>query len=183
MGGSIAAAWQGGAMKKTVLLMVMGLGIEGCTYGVSRDLVAKAGRTITFDMLFTDPEAFKGKLVIFGGTIAHIKNIKDGTLIEVVQKPLDYWGKPKRTDKSGGSFLVIYRGYLDSWVYAPGRDLTVAGEVAGTRQKTLGEINFSYPLLISKELRLWEKPQMYAREPKWWDPLYDPYGPETNMKP
>ncbi len=170
-------------MKKAVLLMVIALSIEGCTYAISREVAAKADKTITVDMIMTDPEAFKGKLVIVGGTIAHIKNTKEGTLIDVVQKPLDYWGKPKRTDKSGGRFLVFYRGYLDSWVYAPGRDLTVAGEVSGARQQTLGEMNFSYPLLISKELKLWEKPQMYAREPKWWDPLYDPYGPETSIRP
>lgn len=170
-------------MKKAALLMVIVLCIEGCTYAISRDMAAKADKTITFDMIMIDPEVFKGKLVIVGGTIAVIRNTKEGTLIEVIQKPLDYWGKPKRTDKSHGRFLVFYRGYLDSWVYSPGRDLTVAAEAAGTRQQTLGETDFSYPLLISKELRLWEKPEMYSREPKWWDPLYDPYGPETSIRP
>jgi len=170
-------------MKKAVLLMVVALCMEGCTYAVSRDLAEKADKTITFNMIMTDPEAFKGKLVIFGGTIASVKNAKDGTFIEVIQKSLDYWGKPKRTDKSGGRFLIFSRGHLDSLVYSPGRDLTVAGEVAGTRQQTLGEIDFSYPLLILKELKLWERPERSAREPKWWDPLYDPYGPETGIRP
>jgi outer membrane lipoprotein len=170
-------------MKKAVLLMVIALCIEGCTYAISRDMEGKADKTVTFNMIMADPEAFKGKLVIFGGTIASVKNAKDGTVIEVIQKSLDYWGKPKRTDKSSGRFLVFYRGYLDSLVYSPGRDLTVAGEVAGTRQQTLGEIDFSYPLLNSKELKLWERPERSAREPKWWDPLYDPYGPETSIRP
>ena len=40
-------------------------------------------------------------LIILGGTIAKTSNINQATLIEVIQKPLDHWGKPmtaKRTD-------------------------------------------------------------------------------------
>jgi outer membrane lipoprotein len=164
-------------MKNPVVLFALALLLQGCTYAVSRDTAARADKTITFAMLLSDPDTFKGKLLILGGTIAHITNTKQGTLIEVVQKPLDYWGKPKRTDRTGGRFLVRHAGYLDAMIFAPGRDITVAAEIEGTRSEALGEMEYSYPVVIARELKLWEREHPSWDKPQWIDPLYDPYSP------
>jgi len=127
-------------------------------------------------MLQTDPDTFKGKIIILGGTITRIDNIKQGTLIEVIQKPLDYWGKPKRTDKTGGNFLVFYPGYLNNMIFTPNRQITVAAEIEGTRSKALGEKEFTYPLVLSKELKLWEQDRQTWDKPQWIDPLKNHSG-------
>lgn len=163
-------------MNWNTLIIGLALLLNSCSYAISPEMAGQADKTISFDMLRTDPEAFKGRLLILGGTIAQISNTKQGTIIEVVQKSLDYWGKPERTDKSGGRFLVLHAGFLDTLVFSPGRAVTVAAEVEGTRQKALGEIEYSYPVLIAKELKLWER-EYKGSQPQWWDPLqYDPYG-------
>ncbi len=165
-------------MKNIVMLFALTLLLQGCPYAISRSMTAKADNTITFEMLQADPDSFKGKILILGGTISQITNTKKGTTLEVVQRPLDYWGKPKRTSRTGGSFLVLYPGYLNTFVYEPGREITVAVEVEGTRSKALGETEYSYPVVVAKEIKLWEREPSAAARPRWTDPLYDPSNPE-----
>ena len=166
-------------MKKTVFLMSIALFFQGCSYAISPDLSNRADKTIPFESLERDPEPYKGKLIILGGIITQTTPVKHGTLIEVLQKPLDYWGKPRRTDTSGGKFLVYYSAYLDPLVYAPERELTVAAEVEGFHSKALGDTEYSSPVVLSKELKLWpqERQSTYSR-PDYMDPLrYNPNDP------
>jgi outer membrane lipoprotein len=164
-------------MKSLLVLFTGALLLQGCTYAISPGMTERADKTLTFAQLQADPDTFKGKIVILGGTIAHTSNTKQGTLIEVVQKPLDYWGKPKRTDRTGGRFLVRHPGYLDAMIFAPGRQLTVAAEVEGTRSQALGEMEYSYPVVVVREYKLWEREYPSWDKPQWIDPLYDPYSP------
>jgi outer membrane lipoprotein len=164
-------------MKKIIALSAVALLLQGCTYAISPEMSARVDKTISFEMIQADPDTFKGKLVLLGGTIAQTVNSKQGTVIEVVQKPLDYWGKPKRTDRTGGRFLMLSPGYLDAMIFAPGREITVAAEVAGTRNKALDEMEYSYPVVIAKELKLWERERQSWDKPQWIDPLNDPYYP------
>jgi outer membrane lipoprotein len=159
-----------------VLFSVM-VFLQGCTYAISPNVANKADRTIPFEKLQADPEAYKGKLLILGGTILQTSPLRKGTLIEVAQKRLDYWGKPERTDRTAGRFFLFYLGLLDSMVYSPGRDITAAGDVLGVSNPMLGDKQYDYPVILSKELRLWEQERQSWSKPQWIDPLYDPDSP------
>jgi len=149
--------------------------LQGCTYAISPAMVERTDKTITFEMLREDPTVYKGRIVIFGGVISKINNMNQGTLITVVQKPLDYWGKPERTNYTGGLFLVFFPRYLDALAYDSGREITVAAEVGGTSLEALGKEEYDYPVLVSKELKLWPKEQARPdTQTHWGDPLYDP---------
>lgn len=162
-------------MTKIMFMMGAALLIQNCSYAISPDLARKADKTIPFGQIEAEPELHKGSLVLLGGTIAKSNNIKDGTLIEVMQKSLDHWAKPMTRKQSGGRFIVLYRGYLDVLVYGAGRDITVAGIIEGIRQKGLEDVNASYPVILSKELKLWPKERQSSNRPQHLDPLYDPY--------
>jgi outer membrane lipoprotein len=82
--------------------------------------------------------------------------MKEGTLIEILQKPLDREGKPLRTDRTEGRFIAAADRFLDSAVYHAGRDITIVGEVAGQKTMRLGEVDYTYPLVHVKDLHLWE---------------------------
>jgi outer membrane lipoprotein len=164
-------------MKRIVALSAVALLLQGCTYAISPEMSARVDKTISFEMIQADPDTFKGKVVLLGGTIAQTVNSRQGTVIEVVQKPLDYWGMPKRTDRTGGRFLLLSPGYLDVMIFAPGREITVAAEVAGTRSKALDEMEYSYPVVIARELKLWERERQSWDKPQWIDPLNDPFYP------
>lgn len=158
----------------SLLIVGAALFLQGCSYAISSDVTRTADRTITFEMLQADPPSFKGKTVILGGLIAQTKNVKTGTLIEVVQKQLDYWGRPRRTDRSRGRFIVLQPRYLDPFVYAPGREITVAGEVTGSEEASPGGSGAAYVLINAREIKLWPREKQARDSPTWLDPLYDP---------
>jgi len=60
-----------------------------CVYPISKDLVKKKDKTITFEMLQADPNLYKGKFVILGGSITAVTNLLEGSLIYIYQTPLD----------------------------------------------------------------------------------------------
>lgn len=130
--------------------------LSGCGHVISHELRQQAEKGITPEVLFKDPDALKGKTVILGGIIVSSKNTNEGTYIEVLQKPLDYRGRPKVTDITYGRFLIFSESYLDTAVYSAGREIAVAGEILGRQIRPLGEIQYSYLLIKGKELHLIE---------------------------
>jgi outer membrane lipoprotein len=166
-----------------LFLLIVGTAmlLQGCSYAISPDVTRTADRTITFEKLQADPPSSKGKTVILGGVIAQTKNVKNGTFIEIVQKELDYWGKPLRTDRIGGRFIVHQPRYLDALVFAPGREITVAGEVTGTEETSIGGTAGAYVLINAREIKLWPREQQARDSPTWLDPLYDPGQPQDKF--
>ncbi len=128
--------------------------ITGCAHVVSKNVRDKADRGVPISSLFKDPESFKGSLIILGGTIVSSKNTREGTYIEVIEKPIDYRGRPKDTDKTSGRFIILHEGFLDTAIFSRGRYVTVAGEVLGKKILPLGEIQYSYLFIMSRELHL-----------------------------
>jgi starvation-inducible outer membrane lipoprotein len=153
-----------------VMFSIM-LFFQGCTYAISPGMVDKADKTVLFEKLQADPDSFKGTLIIVGGTITQINDVKRGTLIEVTQRPLDYWGKPERTKRTGGRFLAFYPGPLNMMAYAPGAEITLAGEVLGTSSPMIGDKQYDNPILLVKELKLWEREPRSSDKARWMDPL------------
>lgn len=148
---------------------------SGCTYAISKDMTARADKTITFEQVSSDPETHKGKILIIGGVIVAVRNTAQGAMIEVGRKSLDIWGRPKRTLRTEGGFIIRHDGYLNAITYSPGRELTAAAEVSGETAKSLESVQ-TYPLFISRELKLWERQRPAPDGPSIGDPLYDPYG-------
>jgi outer membrane lipoprotein len=164
-----------------ILMAGMALLLQGCSYAISSDVSRTADRTITFEQLQADPSSLKGKTVILGGLIAYVRHVKSGTLIEIVQKELDYWGKPLRTKRTGGRFIVHQSRALDALVFAPDREITIAGEVTGTEERSPGEAAILYPLINAKEIKLWPREKPGWDKPSFIDPLYDPNAPKDKF--
>jgi outer membrane lipoprotein len=133
-----------------VLLIVF----SGCT-PISKELRAQTDRTLSFQQVFQNPEAHKNKIVIWGGEIIETLNQKDGTtLIVILQRPLDWMEEPK-FQRSDGRFIILVEGYVDPYVFRRGRRITAAGEILGRKVMRLGELEYPYPLLRSKQIYLW----------------------------
>lgn len=164
------------AMKNTILAISLVLFLHGCTYAISPEYVRQADKTVSLREIRQDLELYQGKLVIIGGTIAQVNSTDHGTLLEVVERSLDYWGRPKRTDETSGRFLLSHPAHLNTLLYAPGREITAAAIVDGTEVTALADQGLRLPLLVSKELKLWEDDRSVRTGPQWFDPLYDPYG-------
>lgn len=131
----------------------------GCAPPFSRETLDKVNRNVSFQELQKEPEKFKGTWVMLGGMIIASKNAKEGILMEILQKPLDTHGRPLQTDSTEGRFLVQSDTFLDSAVYHEGRLITVVAEVIGSKKLPLDDIMYPYPLLIVKDLHLWDPSQ------------------------
>ena len=146
--------------KKRIIVPLVALAVlflaGGCAPPFSQASLDQVDRTITFNELRGDPDRYKGKWVMIAGMIVGARNLKEGTFLEVLQKPMDRRGEPLDTDETGGRFIISSAAFLDPAVYRQGRLITVIGEVAGQKVKQLGELEYRYPVVAAKELHLWE---------------------------
>jgi len=111
---------------------------------------------------------------MLGGSIVQTSNLPKFTELEVLQKPLDSSDRPEDVDTSAGRFLIRCNRFLDSAVYAKGREVTVAGEVKGKESKPLDQINYTYPVIGCNEIHLWATRPTYTYYPMpyWYDPWW-----------
>jgi len=146
--------------------------LSGCAYPISKGLRQEAKESPTFAMILQNPAAYTGTIVIWGGNIIQTMNAKGGTEILVLETPLDYEEGPEARRYSQGRFIAKTSKYLDPEVYKPGRRITVAGEVTSKEVKPLGKTQYTYPVVIIKQIHLWRKHRGYAYPyPYYW------YGP------
>jgi outer membrane lipoprotein len=90
----------------------------GCAPVISKQLRKQVAKELILSVVFKNPEAYKDKTVLWSGVIISSVNLKEGTIIEVLQKPADLQGKPKDVDESEGRFLALYPEKKDR-VYYP----------------------------------------------------------------
>jgi len=149
----------------------------------SREIMRQADPTLTFTEVQKDPQLHAGKIVLWGGVVVETENRKDETLLKVMRTELDYEKRPANLDRSSGRFIVRSAGFLDPAIYREGREITVAGEVAGKEVLPIGGIMYAYPVIFAREIRLWEKraggpygypPWFWAPYPYWY--YRYPYG-------
>jgi len=152
-----------------ILLFIL---LQGCL-PISKQLRTQADKKLTFQQVFQNPDAYKGKIVIWGGEVVETINQKDGTtLIVVLQRPLD-WTEEPQFRRSEGRFIILVQGYVDPYVFRRGRRITVAGEILGKKVMHLGELEYPYPLLLSKQIYLWGEYYYYPYP--WYYPYWYPY--------
>jgi outer membrane lipoprotein len=81
--------------------------LTGCAPVISRQLRKHIAKELTLSAVLKDPDICKGKTVLWCGVIISSVNLKEGTMIEVLQKPADRQGKTKDVDESEGRFLAL----------------------------------------------------------------------------
>jgi outer membrane lipoprotein len=170
-------------LLKSLILLFFLVFLSGCAHVISQDLRDRADPALTFREVSNNPDFFRGKYVVWGGEIIQAINQKDGTtLIEVFQRPLGWRGEPKETTASEGRFLVSFEKYLDPYIFRRGREITVAGEILGEKMRPLGEMDYRYPLILGREIYLWEEdyyypyPYYYSPYPWWGYPYWWRFG-------
>ena len=141
--------------------------VTGCAHVISEELRGQVTPELTFKEVIRDPVKYKGEMVLWGGVIISSTNTKEGTLIEVLEKPLGIRGQPKDVDVSEGRFLILHPEYLDCRIYGKGRKITVVGEISGQKTLALDEIDYTYPLISAKEMHLWKRERAYWAGPGW----------------
>ena len=118
---------------------------------IPKELEKQVDRSISFAQIKQNPDQYRGHLVVVGGEVLSIKRSPGGSRIEVLQLPLD------DRISSQGRFLAIPVENMDPATLPPGSRITVVGDVNGTTTLPLDEIEYPYPTLAVKHLKLWEQ--------------------------
>jgi outer membrane lipoprotein len=137
-------------------LIILAVFLTACTQAIPQESLKKADPNLTFQMLIKNPEQYQGKNILAGGQILGTSTREGETWVEVLQKPLDWWNKPKDTDESFGRFLIRFEGFADPAIYTAGKKITVLGEVLGKKVQPLKNIDYAYPVLTPRDHYLWK---------------------------
>jgi outer membrane lipoprotein len=156
-------------MFALLLIMAAVFLLIGCSHSpvISKETLKQVDTRATFAEVIKDPDAYKGKTVLFGGEIIELENRRERTAIAVLQHPLDSRDRPVAGDVSEGRFIITMQGFLDPAIYSPGRMVTVAGQVAGKEKHPLGEIEYTYPVIEKQGLYLWPIERPDTATPRW----------------
>ncbi len=137
------------------VLIGLTLSILACAPSFSRQSLDQVDAHLSFQALLQDPEAYEGKTVMYGGEIILTRAQANDAWVEILQKPLDWQHRPQSGDVSYGRFLIHFPSFQDPAIYAPGRQITVIGEVRGKIARKINQLDYSYPLIEAREHRLW----------------------------
>ena len=105
-----------------------------------------------------------GAEVRWGGTIAEINNLEDGsTAIQLVSRPLRDSGRPLRNDTTEGRFIAETADFLDPAIIKVGGDITLIGTVTAVREGKIGESEYEFPVLAVDNYRYWGNQNLASR--------------------
>lgn len=160
------------------MLALLLAALSACTTtpAISNQFRQQANLTVDYLDIRLEPENYTGEKVILGGYLLEVFNKPQQSNLLVLQAPLEYSNEPMSRDLSKGRFLIRTSRFLDPEVYSPGRKITVGGVVTGTEKQQIGDIDYTLPVIESRELTLWPEDDEYYR-PYWpYYPYYhDPY--------
>lgn len=95
--------------------------------------------------------------VMWGGVILSSANLTEGSQLEVLSYPLDHRQLPMRHRDSTGRFVIKHPEYLETVDYAPGRLVTVLGNLSEISEGKLGDAEYTYVNVVPESLYLWRK--------------------------
>jgi outer membrane lipoprotein len=156
-------------MKRFIIIISACALLASCAHALSEEFRKLSEDEITFLKVQRAPEGHIGQQFIWGGFIANGKIEDRGTFFEIVQTPVDGYGKILDTDKSEGRFIAFFPDeFHDPAIYERGRLMTLGGTLTGTIEGKLAGKEYTYPLLEVAESRLWKKELLYETEHRYW---------------
>jgi outer membrane lipoprotein len=146
---------------------------------MSQEIRREAAASPPFAEIQKNPDKYRGTVVIWGGVVFETTNHENSTLLKVMQTALDFEERPTDLDRSEGRFIITVDRFLDPGIFKRGREVTVGGEIAGKEIHPIGTIQYVYPVVRARELKLWAHriayPPFYY-DPWYWGPPYSPWG-------
>jgi outer membrane lipoprotein len=138
---------------RRLLALVIALLLSGCA--TPSIPLQGTDKSLTPDSAVAAIDTARGQRAAWGGTIVNTRNLKDTTEIEVLGFPLGSDARPDPNATAQHRFLLLRAGYLEPADYRSGRLVSVVGAVEGTRDGTVGEAPYVYPVLQAEQVYLW----------------------------
>ena len=159
-------------MPRYAPLLLLVLILPACA-GVPESLRGDYPAIPTVEAVQSQPEAYLGQNVRWGGVIIDIENRSDHSVLEILAYPLDKSARPKLDKGSLGRFLLRMKGFIDPATYLHKREVSAVGTIKAIETRKIGEFAYRYPVLEGHALHLW--PERQEIEPDFYDPWYPWY--------
>lgn len=164
-----------------LLTVLLCAGTLGCTHPIDRRYRSRAIKGLTVADVQSDPGAYEGSTVVWGGMVLETANRQEQSEMVVLQTPLGYSGYPASAEQTRGRFLARTPRFLDPEAYCHGAKVTLAGEITGTAERAIGEKEYLYPVIRIEQLHLWGDPEPAGRTGYYgygaYYPRYHYFGP------
>jgi outer membrane lipoprotein len=171
-------------MRKFLFVALALLLLSSCTTVIRKDLLDSGTRDFSLQELTRNPEQYKGKRFILGGTVARTTRTEEGSLVDALYVSVDSSGY-LRNMQPDGRFLALFpkeMGMLDPALYTSNRHITLAGIFTGVQPSRIGEMGYLFPEFRVEQIYLWPRSRYnpyYHWGPEWgppWGPPWSPYG-------
>lgn len=130
-------------------------------YVVPEPFVRQVDRSLTFEQLQEYATSYVGKVVVLGGEVLNAKRLPEGTSVEIPQLPLDGSEPVMNMRQSLSRFLAVQKEFLAPAPLCERTRVMIVGEVTGG-QRQLDDIDYTYPVLAVKDLKVWQGPIGYG---------------------
>lgn len=134
-------------------------------YTIPEPIARQIDSSLSFAQLQASPTSHVGKVVALGGEVLNAKRLSDETSMEILQVPLDGAEPTMDIQQSQGRFLALQKEFLDPATLSGRPRVTIVGEVTGAKTQRLDDIEYTYPVLAVKYLRVWQDPSPYGPRP------------------
>jgi outer membrane lipoprotein len=138
--------------------------LAGCS--TTPKVATNADRSTTPAQVASAADRSYDKPLQWGGVIIESKNLADTTELQILAYPLEKDGRPDVSKSPSGRFIAQHPGYLETVDYRKGRQVTVTGTLADTREGKVGSAAYSFPVLKANQLVLWPREGGTAEKPR-----------------
>lgn len=148
--------------------------LSACS-NVPKNIKSAPVSDVQLNQVIANKQSTQGKPIRWGGEIVEVENANDVSLIQVVQFPLNHYGKPQINGNSQGRFIARSTTFLDPVVYKEGSLITFSGTATTeTAQRRIDEKQVLLPIVDVSDSYRWQdcdaRPSTYYH-----DPFYYPY--------
>ena len=133
------------------------LTLISCAGGMSEQARSKVTYSGTFEQLQRQPEHYLRETVMWGGKVIHAKPLEKATELVVLQLELTGQDRPRDDDQSQGRYVVHSKKFLDPAIYPEGTLITVIGRFVSTDRRSIGEMDYLYPVIEVDEIKKWSQ--------------------------
>lgn len=156
------------------LLICLLMVLSACS-NVPKNIKSPPASDVQLNQVLANKQSTEGKPVRWGGEIVAIENTDDVSMIQVVQFPLNHYGKPITDRNSLGRFIARSNAFFDPLVYKKGSLITFFGTATTeTAQRQIDEKQVMLPIVDVTDSYRW---QAYTPRPStvYYDPFFYPH--------
>lgn len=140
---------------RTLIITIFALTLSACGTAPSNTDQRGPYGAVQLEQVTPAVDSHTGQSVQWGGKIIEVNNFQNYSQLQLVQFPLNRYGRPIETGKSQGRFFVRSNDFLDPEIFTVGSFLTVNGEVVDKATVKVDQKDLILPVVKLADSQRW----------------------------